>query len=93
MFSLAREVLYVADLDLWIDSNRPRQRCYVSHGHADHARPHDVVITSPTTPRICAQRFRAPKTFETHDFNEPWTLGEHRLTLSPRDTCSAARSS
>jgi Cft2 family RNA processing exonuclease len=82
MFSLAEKCLYVADLDLWIDSSRSRQRCYVSHGHADHARPHDVVITTPASARICAHRFRTDESvFETHAFNEPWTLGEYRLTL------------
>ena len=32
MFSIEEKSLYVADLDLWIDSMRPRERCYVSHG-------------------------------------------------------------
>ncbi|GAC1348944.1 MAG: ligase-associated DNA damage response exonuclease [Vulcanimicrobiaceae bacterium] len=57
MFSLLEKSLYVADLDLWIDSMRPRGRCYVSHGHADHARPHDVVVTSVNNARVCALRF------------------------------------
>ncbi|HEY0797804.1 MAG TPA: MBL fold metallo-hydrolase RNA specificity domain-containing protein [Candidatus Baltobacteraceae bacterium] len=97
MFSLAEKSLYVAELDLWIDSMRPRSRCYVSHGHADHARAHDVVITTPNNARICRQRFGArakrasaallpdvvaPEcTFEEHSFNEAWSVGEHRLTL------------
>ena len=97
MFSIAEKSLYVADLDLWIDSMRPRSRCYVSHGHADHARPHDVVVTSPNNAAVCASRFgrRAPKgpalsleleerreiAFETHAYNEPWREGRHELTL------------
>ncbi len=93
MFSLQQGTLYVRELDLWIDSMRPRERCYVSHGHADHARPHDVVVTSTNNARVCALRFgrRAPKrdetsiaraiVFETHDYNEPWRHDEHELTL------------
>jgi Cft2 family RNA processing exonuclease len=82
MFSLVDKSLYVADLDLWIDSLRQRSRSYVSHGHADHARAHDVVVTSIDSARICRARFRDAKaTFETHPFNEPWDEGEHRLTL------------
>ncbi len=83
MFSLAERSLYVAALDLWIDSSRPRARCYVSHGHADHARPHATIVTTPNSARICASRFgkRDGYAFEEHAFNEPWTLGEHRLTL------------
>jgi Cft2 family RNA processing exonuclease len=100
MFSLAERSLYVSDLDLWIDSMRPRARCYVSHGHSDHAREHDRIVTTPANAKICRSRFassiaRAKQTsllpqrprpdcaFEEHAFNEPWTDGEHRLTLFP----------
>jgi Cft2 family RNA processing exonuclease len=96
MFSLREKSLYVDALDLWIDSMSSRSRCYVSHGHADHARAHDVLITSINNARVCAHRFgrRAPKppsllgepgtrevVFETHAFNAPWRLGHHELTL------------
>ncbi len=57
MFSLAERSLYVADLDLWIDSMRPRSRCYVSHGHSDHAREHDTIVTTPANAKICTSRF------------------------------------
>ena len=100
MFSLAERSLYVADLDLWIDSLRPRPRCYVSHGHSDHAREHDTIVTTPANAKICRSRFarsvsRAKQTsplphdppaacdFEEHAFNEPWSDGEHTLTLFP----------
>ena len=84
MFSLAGKSLYVSALDLWIDSASPRERCYVSHGHADHARVHGVVITSTNNARVCALRFgqRGEATvYETHAFNEPWEVGGHRLSL------------
>jgi Cft2 family RNA processing exonuclease len=83
MFSLAERSLYVADLDLWIDSLRPRSRCYVSHGHSDHAREHDTIVTTPSNAAICRSRFRSPCDFEEHAFNEPWSHGEHTLTLFP----------
>jgi Cft2 family RNA processing exonuclease len=100
VFSLAERSLYVADLDLWIDSLRPRARCYVSHGHSDHAREHETIVTTPANATICRSRFaraaaRAKRTpqpvrrrapaceFEEHGFNEPWSDGEHTLTLFP----------
>lgn len=100
MFSLAERSLYVSDLDLWIDSMRPRSRCYVSHGHSDHAREHDTIVTTPANAKICRSRFgrssaRAKQTsllperprpacnFEERGFNEPWSDGEHTLTLFP----------
>jgi Cft2 family RNA processing exonuclease len=96
MFSISEKSLYVADLDLWIDSMRPRSRCYVSHGHADHARAHDVVVTSTNNVKVCQLRFgrRSPRgpallpeverpeiRFEAHRFDEPWRVGAHELTL------------
>jgi Cft2 family RNA processing exonuclease len=96
MFSITQKTLYVEALDLWIDSMRPRERSYVSHGHADHARPHDVVVTSTNNALVCAHRFgkrtrsqtsllteaeMREVVFETHAFNEPWMEGGHELTL------------
>ncbi len=57
MFALADACLYVPQIDLWIDSLRARDRGYVSHGHADHAREHRVVVATPNTARICRTRF------------------------------------
>lgn len=92
MFSVSERSLYVADLDLWIDSLRSRARCYVSHGHADHAREHETIVSTPANAAICRARFerRAAKTkerpacdFELHEFNVPWREGDHELTLFP----------
>ena len=57
MFTLADKSLRVDALDLWIDSMRTRERCYVSHGHSDHAREHRIVVTTPNTAAICRARF------------------------------------
>jgi Cft2 family RNA processing exonuclease len=99
VFSLTEKSLYLAAIDLWIDSLRERDRCYVSHGHSDHAREHGTVVTSVNSARVCRLRFgrrtgrskqtsflpdaprRRDVTFEEHAFNEPWSAGEHRLTL------------
>ncbi len=88
MFTLAEKSLYVEAIDLWIDSMRSRDRCYVSHGHSDHAREHAVVVATPNTAQICRARFaekpqRPPVQFEEHEFNEPWDDGKHRVTLFP----------
>lgn len=83
MFSLAEKSLYVEAIDLWIDSMRTRHRSYVSHGHADHAREHDVIVATPETARICRARFEKEVSFDEHGFNMPWSQGEHRLTLFP----------
>jgi Cft2 family RNA processing exonuclease len=56
MFSLTGKSLYVAALDLWIDSMRMRSRCYVSHGHSDHARAHETIVTTPHNAEVCKVR-------------------------------------
>jgi len=96
MFSIAEKSLYVADLDLWIDSMRARDRSYVSHGHADHARAHQHIVCSTNSARVCGLRLghRAPRRpddppdaeprtmrYDTHDYNVPWREGDHELTL------------
>lgn len=57
MFSLNQKSLYVEALDLWVDAARWSNRCYVSHGHSDHAREHATVVATPNTARICRARF------------------------------------
>jgi len=59
MFSLTGKSLYVAALDLWIDSLRMRSRCYVSHGHSDHARIHATIVTTPQNAEVCKLRLGA----------------------------------
>ncbi len=59
MFSIREKSLYVSHLDLWIDSMRARSRCYVSHGHSDHARAHEIVVTTPHNAAVCRKRFGA----------------------------------
>jgi Cft2 family RNA processing exonuclease len=97
MFSLAGKSLYVAALDLWIDSMRMRSRCYVSHGHSDHARVHETIVTTPHNAEVCKARLgargRAKQptlpavsdefeiSYETYHYNEPWLEGDHRLTM------------
>ncbi|MDP9025048.1 MAG: MBL fold metallo-hydrolase, partial [Candidatus Eremiobacteraeota bacterium] len=62
VFSLSDKSLHVDALDLWIDSMQLRRRCYVSHGHSDHAREHEVVVATPNTARICRARFGKRRT-------------------------------
>lgn len=84
MFSLAEKSLYVHALDLWIDSMRPRERCYVSHGHADHAREHATVVTSVNNAKVCrlrfakrAERSRQPTLLELTPKRPPAIFEEH----------------
>ncbi len=83
MFSLSENALRVEAIDLWIDSMRARERCYVSHGHSDHARAHAAVVATPATASVCRVRFSRRVEFEERGYNQAWYEGEHRLTLFP----------
>lgn len=62
-----------------------RDRCYVSHGHSDHARAHATIVATPNTAAICRARFGDACSFEEHAYNTPWIVrtagSEHRVTL------------
>ncbi|TAM61766.1 MBL fold metallo-hydrolase [bacterium] len=83
MFSLVDGSLYAAELNLWIDASAGRERCYVSHGHSDHARRHALIVATPQSAAICRSRLGDGLAFETHAYHEPFELGPARLTLFP----------
>lgn len=85
MVTIRERSLYLPELDLWLDSMTRRRRSYVSHGHADHARPHDLIVCTPASAEICMTRFHSRKAhrYETHNFYEPWHDGRFTLTLYP----------
>ena len=87
MFSRVGRSIYAIGIDLWLDSLTRRERSYISHGHADHARPHDLVVATPQTAAICRARFprkavlSGSTLFEEHPYDSPWESDDHRLTL------------
>ena len=52
--------LYCPPGDFYVDPTRPVDRAVITHGHADHARAgHGVVVATPETLAIMAQRYGA----------------------------------
>ena len=52
------EGIYVRPADAWIDPSQPKERAWVTHGHADHARGgHGAVLATPETLAIMATRY------------------------------------
>jgi len=48
---------YLPEAGLWLDPHRPRPLAFVSHAHADHFSPHEVVIASEGTAHLIADRY------------------------------------
>lgn len=58
--SFLRHDLYIEPLDAFIDPLRPQKKAFITHGHADHARPgHDEIIATPATIEIIKTRYGA----------------------------------
>ncbi len=67
--------------DLWLDPHRPRPFAFVSHAHADHARPHQKILCSPETRQLLISRYgygsdERPCKFISPGYGEPIPLGE-----------------
>ncbi len=83
--------VHLPALDLWLDAHLPRERAFVSHGHADHIEAHGHIIATPETVRILRHRLRDSEGEVTViPYGEPVDLpGETpaRLTLYPAGHC------
>ena len=55
--------------DLYFDSRRPRQRCFISHAHSDHLGLHEESIATPATAMI-AQHRMGPGRYQQLEYGE-----------------------
>jgi Cft2 family RNA processing exonuclease len=82
--------LWLPQAGLWLDPHVTQtgpERVFVSHAHADHARPHrEVIVTAPTS-RLMAARLGGRRTLHILPFGEAREFGTGssccRLTLLP----------
>jgi hypothetical protein len=81
--------LYLPDLGLWLDAAGARDRCVVSHAHADHIAGHRSIIATPETARLFRHR-RGATAVDTLDFGERRDYGRFALTLLPAGHCLGA---
>ena len=76
--------IYLPQVDLWMDPQRPQRRAVVTHAHYDHLAGHDEILASPATARLL--RVRVPKRTKIREipFGKPVALGKGAsLTLCP----------
>jgi len=76
--------VYLPQVDLWMDPQRPQKRALVSHAHFDHLAAHQEILASPPTARLL--KARTPKGTKIREipFGEPFPLGGGaRLKLTP----------
>ena len=76
--------IYLPQVDLWMDPQRPQKRALVSHAHFDHLAPHGEILASPPTARLL--KARTPKGTKIREipFGQPFSLGNGAvLKLTP----------
>ena len=76
--------IYLPQVDLWMDPQRPQKRALVSHAHFDHLAPHEEILASPPTARLL--KARTPKGTKIREipFGKPFPLGRGAvLKLTP----------
>ena len=78
--------LYLPEIDLWMDAKRPRERCVISHAHADHIHSHASIIATPATAKIFEHRVK-PTRSTLLDFYETKDYGDFKLTFYPAGHC------
>ncbi len=81
-----RDGLYLPDLDLWLDADGPRERCIISHAHADHIAEHRAIVATPETARIFRHRCGESEV-ETLQYGERRDFGRYALTFVPAGHC------
>lgn len=78
--------LYCAPGDFHIDPHRPAERAFITHGHADHARPgHTHVHATPETLSIMTLRLGKQCGDHHHplQYGEVITIGDVTVWLAP----------
>ena len=76
--------LFLPQVNLWMDPQRPQKRALVTHAHFDHLAPHGEILASPPTARLL--KARTPKGTKIREiaFGQPFPLGNGAiLQLTP----------
>jgi putative mRNA 3-end processing factor len=77
------EGIYVKPAGAWIDPSQPKDRAWVTHGHADHARGgHGAVLATPETLAIMATRY-GPQAGQPIAYDESLRVGEVDVRFVP----------
>ncbi|MFY7818335.1 MAG: MBL fold metallo-hydrolase RNA specificity domain-containing protein [Akkermansiaceae bacterium] len=76
--------LHLRDVDLWLDSRRPKPYCFVSHAHSDHVARHGSILCSPVTAHLLQKRYRiARDRISIQEYHERRKIDAHIFTLLP----------
>jgi len=78
--------LHLPSLDLWMDSLRARNGCWVSHAHTDHIAGHRDYLATAATADLMSLRYKRA-TGRPIGYGQPVEAEGYRLTLFPAGHC------
>jgi len=81
IFTYRRDIK-INDIDLWLDSKRIKDFCFVSHAHGDHSTRHKKIISSPPTAAFLEHRYGTSDTIEL-DYEEKIIIGDYSIEIFP----------
>jgi len=67
--------VYLPQVDLWMDPQRPQKRALVSHAHFDHLAAHEEILASPPTARLLKARTPKGTRIREIPFGKAFSLG------------------
>ncbi len=82
MFQLDTKGIKINNSNFWLDAHRKVDFSFVSHGHADHVRNHNVVIATPATTRFFSMRAKRKKVIEL-DYEQDYCFDDMKIRLYP----------
>ncbi len=74
--------VYLPELELYLDPDRPRPFAFVSHAHSDHFARHEKILCSSLTRRLVETRFGSKAEFQDLKFGETVTLADSTVRLA-----------
>ena len=74
--------IHILDTNLWLDSPRKRELCFISHAHLDHVRRHKTIVATRATSLLSQHRVGKCKVIEL-EYDHWMSLDTMRLKLLP----------
>jgi Cft2 family RNA processing exonuclease len=83
MTVLYQRGIYLPQIDLWLDSQAPREVAVVSHAHSDHIQSHAFTLTTPATAVLMRHRLGRRGRCRPLEFGRRAEFPGFALTLYP----------
>ncbi len=74
--------IHIKGTDLWLDANKKKDFCFISHAHIDHAARHNKILATPKTAKLYQHRLGETES-KILEFNKPAKIRGAKVELFP----------